>query len=322
MLNTEFAPIEDLSPLRGLPLVWLHIGWGAVTNLAPLQGMKLESLTFCGPVSDLSPVRGMPLANLNLVRTKVTDLSPLAGMKLKSFAISETAGITSLAPLLGTPIEGLQCDFEPERDAAVLRCIKTLKTINNLPAAEFWKKMEAGYDSLFNGKDLTGWKFRDNDPQKRSWKAQNGLLVNSFSDATRATDLVSEELFKNFTFHCEYLISKGGNSGVFLRGGYEIQLLDDANTPPGEQSSGAIYKLIAPSQVASGRARDWQQLEATIKADRVTVFLNGVKVIDNALLGKPYEKDFAGNPLDAGPIILQGSLGGVSFRDLQIEPLK
>jgi hypothetical protein len=321
-LVTQFAPIEDLSPLRGLPLTWLTIGWGAVTNLAPIQGMKIVTLAICGPVSDLSPLRGLPLATINLTRTKVTDLSPLAGLKLKNVSIFESPGITSLEPLLGTPIEELQCEFVPERDAAVLRCFKTLKNINNLPAAEFWRKANAGYDNLFNGRTLDGWRLRDPDPLRRSWRAQNGTLANSVSDPNRATDLASEAWFKDFTFHCEYLLSRGGNSGVLLRGCYEIQLLDDANKPPGVESSGAVYKLIAPVQVASRRVSEWQQLEARIKGDRVTVFLNGVKVIDGAPLGRPPSAEFAGNPSDAGPIILQGSLSTVSFRNLQIEALK
>ena len=72
-------------------------------------------------VSDLTPITGMPLTHLSCSDTKVTDLSPIRGMKLATF----------------------HCDFKPERDAALLRSIKTLETINKLPAAEFWKKVDA-----------------------------------------------------------------------------------------------------------------------------------------------------------------------------------
>jgi len=129
-LNENTPPIKDLSPLMGMPLENLSMNSCAVTDLSPLKGMPLKFLTMSkAPVRDLSPLKGMPLVRLDVAQTMVTDLSPLAGM----------------------PITDLSCTFVPQRDTALLRSIKTLKTINRLPADEFWKLVAAGKVPNFKG---------------------------------------------------------------------------------------------------------------------------------------------------------------------------
>jgi hypothetical protein len=155
--------VSDLSPLRGMQLTKLDCGATAVTDLAPLSGMKLEVLSFTATeVSDLSPLKGMPLTQLDAWNTKISDLSPLRGMPLVNLACNQTrvsdlsplaalplrslhceqSLVTDLAPLKGLPLKSLFCDFQPERDKEMVRSIKTLETINNKPAAEFWKDVD------------------------------------------------------------------------------------------------------------------------------------------------------------------------------------
>jgi hypothetical protein len=83
----------------------------------------------------------MQLTKLDCGATAVTDLSPLKGMKLEVLSVNAT-GVSDLSPLAGMPLKTLLCDFQPERDAAILQSIKTLETINNKPAAEFWKDLD------------------------------------------------------------------------------------------------------------------------------------------------------------------------------------
>ncbi len=86
--------------------------------MSPLKGMKLKRLNFgYTAVSDISPLEGMPLTDLTFDNTAVIDLTPLKGMALKQ----------------------LRCDFNPRRDAAIIRAIPTLEEINGKPAADFWK---------------------------------------------------------------------------------------------------------------------------------------------------------------------------------------
>src|SRR5262249_16886734 len=74
--------------------------------------------------------------------TRVSDLSPLVGMKLTGFSCNGSR-VTDLSPLRGMPLKDLGCDFKPERDTDILRSFKTLEIINQKPAAEFWKDVEA-----------------------------------------------------------------------------------------------------------------------------------------------------------------------------------
>jgi len=166
------SSVSDLSPLRGMQLVDLDCGRSEVTNLAPLAGMPLKQLVlFTLRVSDLSPLRGMQLNTLRCGMTKVRDLSPLHGMPMEHLQINSTQ-VADLAPVAGMPLidlncesspivdfsplkevttlRDLVCDFKAERDAAVLRSITTLQRINNMPAAEFWQRVDAGESPRWN----------------------------------------------------------------------------------------------------------------------------------------------------------------------------
>ncbi len=135
--------ISDLTPLKGMPLQDLLCQEPQVRDLSPLAGLPLVGLDINGTqVNDLSPLRGMQLERAWLERTRVNDLSPLAGMPLKSLKIDRP--VRDLSPLRGMPLQQLVCVFVPARDTELLRSMKTLKTINSLAPAEFWKRVEAG----------------------------------------------------------------------------------------------------------------------------------------------------------------------------------
>ena len=138
-LDCSSTPVADLSPLKDMKLTNLFCGGGTkVSDLSPLKGMPLTSLEIGDTkVSDLSPLTGMPLTSLACQITKVSDLSPLKGMPLRKLVCHNTK-VTDLSPLRGMPLVELQCDFVPERDAEILRSIKTLQKINGQSAAEFW----------------------------------------------------------------------------------------------------------------------------------------------------------------------------------------
>jgi dipeptidyl aminopeptidase/acylaminoacyl peptidase len=138
-------PLSDLTPLAGLKLRELRCDWTEVADLTPLRGMPLVTLSLEGTrVSDLRPLggAGMPLQELSLRSTPVSDLSPLQGLPLESLDVTGTR-VTDLSPLRQMALQSLECDFVPERDAAVLRALPTLAQINGQPAAEFWKKAAA-----------------------------------------------------------------------------------------------------------------------------------------------------------------------------------
>ncbi|MCX8108250.1 MAG: DUF1080 domain-containing protein, partial [Verrucomicrobiae bacterium] len=152
--------------------------------------------------------------------------------------------------------------------------------------------------------------------------AQNGMLVNQVPKDGHGTDLVSDEKFMNFTVRYEYMVPKNSNSGFYLRGRYEIQILDDGDAKePSRTSNGSLYNLVAPSKMVSRKAGQWQQVEATIVGNKVTVILNGEKIIDNATVDRPTGGQLDNNVNEPGSIMLQGDHGNVAFRNIRIKVL-
>jgi uncharacterized protein len=179
-----------------------------------------------------------------------------------------------------------------------------------------------GFKLLFNGTDLDGWKLRNADGEK-SWSAQNGMLVNTLQEGKHGTDLVSDEKFKDFIIRYDYLVPSNSNSGLYLRGRYEIQVLEDSGrnkTAPG--SNGGIYNTAAGTEFVSRPAGQWQTAQATIRANKISLILNGVKIHDEVEVTKATGGELDQKLDEPGPIMLQGDHGAVAFRNIRIKPLK
>ena len=179
-----------------------------------------------------------------------------------------------------------------------------------------------GFQPLFNGKDLTGWKLR-NPAGHDSWSIlPGGILKNTVEKGTHGTDLLTEKKYWNFTVRYEYMTPDGSNSGFYLRGRYEIQILGDYKAGKASNSSnGSLYSLRAPDQFVTKPGGEWQTVEATIIGDRITVTLNGVKVHDNVKCDRPTGGEIDRQQSEPGPIFLQGDHGTVSFRNIVIKEL-
>lgn len=181
---------------------------------------------------------------------------------------------------------------------------------------------EEGFDPLFNGKDTTGWKLR-RPAGHNSWSIAGGVLKNTVNAGEHGTDLVTERKFWNFTVRYEFQVPDGSNSGFYLRGRHEIQILGDFKSGQATKGgNGAIYNLTAPSEFASKPGGEWQTVEATIIDNKITVILNGKKIHDNVVCDVATGSEIDGNVKEPGPIFLQGDHGTVSFRNLRIKVLK
>ncbi len=170
---------------------------------------------------------------------------------------------------------------------------------------------------LFNGKDLSGWmSYPANKPSK--WKIEDGILVNEASGA----NLVTAEKFDDFRIHLEFKIAAGSDSGVYLRGRYEIELEDSFGKPPDSHRLGGVYGFLTPATNPARPAGKWQTIDATLVGRRVTISLNGVTIIDDeeipGITGAALESD-EGSP---GPLMLQGDYGKVWYRNIVLTPAK
>lgn len=194
---------------------------------------------------------------------------------------------------------------------------KPTDTANKLSASE----KKEGYKLLFDGKTLNGWKYRRDDGNK-SWSTQNGMLVNTLAKGGHGTDIYTEEKFKDFIVRYEYQVPPGSNSGFYLRGRYEIQIFDNSNKDGHDKGlNGDIYNVAACVLPAPRKAGQWQQAEARIIGNKVTVILNGVKVHENVVVEHGTGSHLDDNDDQPGPVLLQGDHGAVGFRNLRIKRL-
>jgi len=174
-----------------------------------------------------------------------------------------------------------------------------------------------GWIPLLNGKDLTGWHLR-NAQGPNGWKVIDKVSVNT----PPSTDLQTDAEYYDFQLHVEFKVTAGdGNSGVYLRDKYEVQIFNSFGKPAVDNGCGALYKKIAPSVNASKRDGEWQTYDITFIGKRLTVIHNGQKVLDNVDVG-PMGTGAASNRADGpGPLRLQGDHEAVSFRNIRIRPL-
>jgi hypothetical protein len=169
---------------------------------------------------------------------------------------------------------------------------------------------------LFDGKSLDTWALQMAD-RPSGWSIADGAMTNE----AKANNLVSKQTFKDFKINAEYRIEPGSNSGIYLRGRYELQVLDDFGKAPESHGHMAIYAWVAPSVNASKPATDWQVMEAVIVGNKVTVTLNGQKVHDNATIQAITGGALDANETQPGPIMLQGDHGKVWYRKVTVTPI-
>ena len=179
--------------------------------------------------------------------------------------------------------------------------------------------------SLFNGKDLSGWRAYESDKQF-GWSVEDGLLVNTtpktdFSATGSFANLRTEAEFEDFWLHIEFLIEADRNSGVYLRGMHEAQVVDRDSRMQGVQGVGSIFSRHAPSVNAGRAPGEWQTYDLTLVDGHVTVVLNGIKVVDNQPVGDPTGGAIYTDISAAGPIYLQGDHTSVKYRDIYLAPV-
>jgi len=166
---------------------------------------------------------------------------------------------------------------------------------------------------LVDGADLAGWQGRSG-PAAPCWEVADGILATR----GRCTDLVTAAVFRDFRLHAELKLPPGSNSGIYLRGRYEVQIQDTAGKALDPLRMGGIYGFIAPSVDAARPAGEWQTLDVELVGRRVTVVLNGTTIIDGqeipGITGGALDSD-EGAP---GPIMLQGDHGAIELRNLTI----
>jgi len=177
---------------------------------------------------------------------------------------------------------------------------------------------------LFNGKDLTGWRLI-NSNQANGFKVINGELVNDpvSPEGQRLSfgNIRTDSEFEDFKLTVEVNIPEGSNSGVYLRGIYEVQVVDSYGNELDPHNMGALYSRITPSVAAEKKADEWQTMEMILCDRHLTVVLNGTNIIDNKPIYGPTGGAMHADVNKPGPIYLQGDHGKVLFRNIVLTPI-
>lgn len=170
--------------------------------------------------------------------------------------------------------------------------------------------------NLFNGKDLSGWKAVG---AANQWEVKNGILTSPKSGA----NLISEQEFTDFKLHVEFRYKKGSNSGVYLRGRYEVQIEDSPkDAHPSSVLYSGVYGFIAPSEINALGPDQWQSYDITLTGRMVTVVANGKTVISNQEIPGITGGALDSNEGEPGPLYIQGDHGPVEYRNIVITPAK
>lgn len=192
-------------------------------------------------------------------------------------------------------------------------------------AVKLKKSMFGDPVELFNGKDLDNWELADKGVVS-GWKAMDGVMVNNPEQKSGEAhiaygNLRTKDTFEDFNLKLEVNVPKGSNSGVYLRGIYEVQVMDSYGKELDSHNMGALYSRITPSEAAEKPAGEWQKMDITLFKRYLTVKLNGKTIIDNQPVKGVTGGALTSDQFSPGPILLQGDHGKVSYRNIVLTPI-
>ena len=171
-------------------------------------------------------------------------------------------------------------------------------------------------EPIFNGKDLTGWE--PTDPAAANhWIVKDGELVNE----TKGANLKTTRKFDDFKLHIEYNCPDDGNSGIYLRGRYEVQVeYEKVDANDKFHSMGAVYSFLSPAVELPRKPGTWESYDITLVGRRLTVVRDGVKTIDNQEIPGSTGGALDSNEGEPGPFYIQGDhTGGMKYRNITIQ---
>lgn len=166
--------------------------------------------------------------------------------------------------------------------------------------------------TLFDGKNMSQW----HTAGPNQWVVESGILKSPHS----GSNLVSNDKFNDFKLHIEVRYPSGSNSGIYLRGRYEVQVEDSYGREPSDILFGAVYGFLPPNEMTAKPAGEWQIFDITLIGRRVTVVINGKTVICEQEIPGITGGALDSHEAEPGPIYLQGDHGPVEYRNIIITP--
>ena len=290
------------------------VGWLEVHEK---QGFLDAELLWKG--GSVLPVGNVYLAEENtLVVTRVYELS-------RSSKRKQTMTFTMRLNRVGDQLVGhMTAPNRSGKGETLTAVVGTL--LPDVPSAPDLSQLNYGEPiELFNGKDLEGWELI-NPKHANGFKAAEGELLNDpvqpqEGERLHYGNLRTTAEFEDFNLTLEVNVPKGNNSGIYLKGMYEIQVYDSYGKDLDSHHMGALYSRITPSVAAEKPAGSWQSFDITLCERHLTVILNGKTIIDNQPIYGPTGGAILSDVFAPGPIYLQGDHGKVSYRNLVLRPI-
>ena len=237
-----------------------------------------------------------------------------------------TGEIVKIALTKSLPlIKGAESDYDKE---------KIKKYLASMPD-------EKGFEPMFNGKDLKGWKGLVGNPVTRAKMTPEELAAKQIESNAKSTknwsvkdnsitfngegdNLCSEKKYGDFEMIVDWRITKKGDSGIYLRGSPQVQIWDTSRVEVGAQvGSGGLYNNAkyrsTPLKVADNPINDWNHFYIKMIGERVTVYLNGILVVDNVILENYWDRTIPIFPKEA--IELQAHGTDLAFRDIYVREI-
>jgi len=194
-----------------------------------------------------------------------------------------------------------------------------------LTAAPDLTKIKYGKPIDLLGNDLSGWRLLE-PKATNGWKVEKGILNNNPEQKEGEPhihygNLRTEDEFEDFNLKLSVNVPDGSNSGIYLRGIYEVQVMDSYGRPLDSHNMGALYSRITPSEAAEKKAGKWQDMDITLCDRHLTVILNGKMIVDNQPIEGVTGGAMTSDEFKPGPIYLQGDHGQVSYKDIVLTPI-
>jgi hypothetical protein len=214
----------------------------------------------------------------------------------------EFEGTLQADSIVGTIIlpDGRNCKFSAVKAPSLTRTTKPV-----------WGKPI----KLFNGKDLAGW---HPSGKTNQWVAENGIL----KSPKAGSNIISDATFTDFKLHVEFRYAAHGNSGVYLRGRYEVQITDYYEDTPPKDVLGSVYGFIKPNEKVVTKPGEWISYDITLIGRNVTIVVNGITTVCNQEIPGITGGALNSREGEPGPIMLQGDHEPIEYRNIVITPVK
>lgn len=308
------------SPFAGRWALTIPGGGAGWLGVEEKDGALSGSILWGG--GSVLPVAGVATEGDTLVVTRIHELKK-PGPDGKPGVVRETETIRAKAAgdALSLTTERVKADGKRTDPVAFAGT-----RIPPLPPAPDLSKVKYGAPlALLNGRDLTGWRLA-NPNSPNGWSVQDGVMVNRPPSAAgkgrpRGGNLRTDGEFGDFQITFDVRVPEKGNSGVYLRGIYEVQVADSFGKPADSHEMGGVYSRITPSSNPAKPAGEWQTMTLTLVDRHVTVILNGTTVIDNRPLPGCTGGALTSDEFSPGPICLQGDHTAVDYRNMTLRPV-